>query len=364
MIHTESVATHTATTIVTTNYFQDTNKQKQTYIYTKQIKKMSSSHNPVEEAFVRAWNEKTIAGNDVKDNHSDSDSAEEERKALEKKKKKKNRSSRKHSRKERKQASTFNIRKKPPKRKITPQSNPEILCVDDHFKPTQTRDALIIAEGRFFQGKNAPSGRELTHLSPFDWPFIQNALRIPGKTTYDVTKSNNLKGLRAHLQQVGRGYEEKYLEEPNLQKGDRLCLKGNECEGLFIGDKADAFILKEFILPDDEKKGKKPQERQLCLLCKRTEIGRALLNSRAEGMGLRGDTILQDYYNIVGVPNQYCLENCLLSLPGVYEGLVEPVVQHIRTNYRILKKENGIKYVDQWKLGSPVTATDFRRGPE
>ena len=81
-------------------------------------------------------------------------------------------------------------------------------------------------------------------------------------------------------------------------------------------------------------------------------------------MGLRGDTILQDYYNIVGVPNQYCLENCVLSLPGVYEGLVEPVVQHIRTNYRILKNDDGVKYVDQWKLGSPVTSTDFRRGPE
>lgn len=324
-----------------------------------------STHNPVEEAFSRAWNEKTITGNDMKDNHSDSDSCEEERKILEKKKKKKSRSSRTKNRKERKTPSTFIVKRKAPKRQVTAATNPEILCVDDHFKPSQNpRDALIIAEGRFFQGKNAPSGRELTHLSPFDWPFIKNALRVPGKTTYDVTKANNLKRLRYDLQQVGRAYEEKYLTEPNLQAGDRLCLQGNDCEGLHIGDKRDAFILKEFLLPDAERRGKKPQERQLCLLCIRVKTGQSLLSMRADGMGLRDDTILQNYYNIVGVPGQYCLDSCLLSKPGVWEGLVEPVVQHIRTNYRILKKEDGTKYVDQWKLGTPSHKTDFRRGPE
>ena len=318
-------------------------------------------HNSVEEAFLRAWNEKTINGNHLQDNHSDSDSGAEEKKNLEKKKKRKSRASRKANKREKKTPSQFVIKKKPRMQTVTKETHPEIMCVDEHFKSTNNQ-AVIIAEAKYFEGRNTQAGKNFW-IEPRFWPYVKQTMLIKPPGTFNVSKINHRERKRFNLQRVTRKYEEKYLLEPDPRQGDRLCIQGQDCEGLKIGNKEFAFILKEFLLPDQEQSDKKPAERCLCLLCKRAHIGRALLNMRADGLGLQGDTILQDYFNIVNIPGEYKLQDCICSLPGCYEGLLEPVVQHIRTNYRIQIGKNGRKFIEQWKLGVPLNSlSDFRQG--
>ena len=117
-----------------------------------------------------------------------------------------------------------------------------------------------------------------------------------------------------------------------------------------------AFILREFLLPAEDKEfkqtGKYKPELRLCLLCRRKEISRAFINIRADAMAMRSDSILQDYRNIVDVEGEYNLQDCIVSSRHTYEGLTDPIVLHIRSAYRLVEK-NGIRYYDQWRMGLP-----------
>ena len=49
---------------------------------------------------------------------------------------------------------------------------------------------------------------------------------------------------------------------------------------------------------------------------------------------MKDDFLVQDYYNFVNIPGEYDLKNCLLSKRTVWEGLVSPVVLHVRNAYK------------------------------
>ena len=75
-------------------------------------------------------------------------------------------------------------------------------------------------------------------------------------------------------------------------------------------------------------------------------------------MGMRDDSILQDYRNIVDVEGEYNLKDCILSSRHVYEGLIDPIVLHIRSAYRLIEK-NGVRHYEQWRMGYPSSTQHF-----
>jgi len=87
-------------------------------------------------------------------------------------------------------------------------------------------------------------------------------------------------------------------------------------------------------------------------MCKRAEILRAFVNVRADNMGVKSHMILQDYRNLVNVPGEYRLDDCILSSPSIYQGLLDPVVMHVKNAYR-LKTRNGVRFYEQWRMRKP-----------
>lgn len=227
---------------------------------------------------------------------------------------------------------------------------PDILETSQVIK----KDAQIIAETTYFNAKNAPfwTNEDLSTIHPFQCPYVRDTLQLAPEETLSPETARHKNIERAKTEVVPRAYEERYLREPTGK--DRPCVMGDHCHGLNLPHvRENAFILREFLLPSQEEEykrsGKLPQERQLCLLCKRSEILRAFVNVRADNMGVKSHMILQDYRNIVNVPGEYHLKDCILSSPTIYQGLLDPVVKHTRHAYR-LKVIDGVRYYDQWGM--------------
>lgn len=231
---------------------------------------------------------------------------------------------------------------------VRQESVPEIL------EENKQTDAQIVAETEFFNQRNMSfwTRNDLSHLRPYDFPYVRALIQSEPHETLspeDVRRINHFDG--ASVEVVPRAYEEKYLREP--QKNERRCALDSQCEGVNIPHVGNnAFILREFLLPSEEEEhkrtGKWPKERRMCLMCRRKEVARAYINVRADGVGVKQDVLLQDYRNLVNVEGEYMLKDCIVSSSNVYQGLLDPVVMHTRTSYRI-KVVDGVRYYDQWK---------------
>ena len=217
------------------------------------------------------------------------------------------------------------------------------------------------AEIQFFNQRNASYWRvnSLDHVRPFDFPYCRALLQAPPNETLspEDIRDQKKQGININIEVVTRKYEEEFLKEPS--KKERRCAMDSQCQGLQIPNTGnDGFILKEFLLPSEkktlERSGKYPKERKLCLMCRRAEIAKLYINVRAQGVGCRRDVILQDYRNLVGVDGEYRLRDCILSSESVYQGLLDPIVLHTKTSYRIARDDNGNRYYDQWKLKPPT----------
>jgi hypothetical protein len=313
----------------------------------------------IKESFERAFKEKNTVNRDTQQYESDEDSGKEHEKQLAKKRaKKRRRVTRNKPSKGRKQVSQFVVRSVPRQERVTSDNYPEILNIDTEFSTDQKQTELIIAENRFFGKDNSESwarGGDYQHMRPVDYLFVRALIQRPKIKHYDILQMNDSDRLRACIEVVTREYETNYLSEP--VGSQRQCLMDNECEGLKITNAKDkAFILREFLKPSEQKEyeqtGKFPSERRLCLMCKRMELARAHTNIRADGMGVREDTILPDWRNLVDVEGEYRLQDCIVSSREVYEGILDPVVLHVRSAYRLIEK-NGIRFYDQWRMGFP-----------
>lgn len=230
---------------------------------------------------------------------------------------------------------------------------PELLDNSD----TTSREQNV-AEVQFFNQRNTSFWRkdDLSHLRPFDFPYVRSLLQAAPNETLspEDVRGQKKDGININIEVVPRKYEEQFLCEPT--KKERRCAMDSQCQGLKIPNTGnDAFILKEFLLPSEkkalERTGKHPKERRLCLMCKRTEIAKMYINIRADGVGCKKDVILQDYRNLVNVEGEYYLRDCILSSESTYQGLLDPIVLHTKTSYRIATDPtSGLRYYDQWKL--------------
>lgn len=223
----------------------------------------------------------------------------------------------------------------------------------------RTTSEQHVAEVQFFNQRNTAfwSGNpDLSHLRPFDFPYVRQIIQAPPNETLapEDVRNQRSKGIHVNIEVVPRKYEEQFLVEPVGRK-ERRCALDSQCEGLKIPNTGnDGFILKEFLLPSEKKElersGKLPKERRLCLMCKRAEIAKMYINIRSDGVGCRKDVVLQDYRNLVNVEGEYHLRDTILSSENIYQGILDPIVLHTRTSYRIAKDENGRRYFQQWKI--------------
>lgn len=145
-----------------------------------------------------------------------------------------------------------------------------------------------------------------------------------------------------------RAYEESYLREPT--GSERACGRDQMCEGKCLTG-TDGFVLREFLYP-----GQAPSEqRSLCLLCRRYEISRMYFKFETNVESYSHHNVrIADHYNLVGVPGEYDIRDCIVSGEH-YTGLPMPVVLHIRSAYTVFTKD-GVKYLQQTRLRCPGTA--------
>jgi len=238
---------------------------------------------------------------------------------------------------------------------ISEESTPDILVASAE-KPEQSK-TLMVAETSFFNQRNKDFWHrtDLSHLRPYDFPYVRALIQQKPCDTLSPEDIKHKDHVRVSIQVVTRAYEEQYLREPVGK--ERPCIMGDQCQGMHLPHVSEnAFVLREFLLPTEEEEynrtGKLPLEGRLCLMDKRSEIARAFINIRADGMGVKNNVILQDYRNIVDVEGEYCLDDCLLSSHSVFQGLLDPVVLHLRNAYR-LKVVNGVRHYDQWRMKYP-----------
>jgi hypothetical protein len=142
-----------------------------------------------------------------------------------------------------------------------------------------------------------------------------------------------------------RAYEESFLREP--VKDERQCMRGSACEGLKIPCER-PFILREFIYPKPD--ADRNQQRGLCLMCRRLEISRLHFHAESSS-SMTPDVFISDHYNIVGVPGEYRMEDCIVSA-GTYTGLPLPVLLHVRSAYGYCEKD-GVRYYTQEHMCDP-----------
>lgn len=241
------------------------------------------------------------------------------------------------------------------------KETPDILQTDMVEQPLSK--TLMVAETTFFNQQNQDFWKrnDLSHLRPYDFPYVRALVQQNPCDTLSPEDIKHKAHLRVSIQVVTRAYEEEYLREP-LRK-ERSCIMGDQCQGMHLpASQNNAFILREFLLPTEEEEYKRtsklPTEGRLCLMCKRSEIARAFINIRADGMGVKNNVILQDYRNIIGEEGEYCMEDCLLSSPTVFQGILDPVVLHLKNSYR-LKIQNGVRYYEQWRMKYPGQQNHF-----
>ena len=240
----------------------------------------------------------------------------------------------------------FQITRKAKKRKIDVETYPEILEMAGEFDKEVPE---TVVQKHFFNRENESASYKM--VSPWDHKFVTALMHRPPIPTYNMNDNNRVDKYRDSIEGVTREYEEAFMVEPS---GDeRQCCMEEMCEGKFIPQVPNGFILREFLLPSQQKAYEEtkryPIQRAPCILCKRLQIARLLVSARAAGTGMREDCLVQDYYNFVNIPGEYRLEDCLLSKKTVWEGIVSPVVLHVRNAYKF-KIKNGKRGYTQWKM--------------
>lgn len=240
----------------------------------------------------------------------------------------------------------FLITRKAKRQRVNAETYPEIMDMQGDFNKTVK---TTVPQAHFFNRENQNNAYK--YVSPHDISFVQKQLHKTPIANFDMNKNQRVDKYRDAIEPVTRKYEETFMAEP---VGDqRQCAMEEACEGRFIPQSPEKFILREFLLPSQlklyEETKRYPIQRSPCILCKRLQIARMVVSARAAGTGMKDDCLVQDYYNFVNIPGEYDLKDCLLSKRTVWEGLVSPVVLHVRNAYKFELK-NGKKTYTQWRM--------------
>jgi hypothetical protein len=152
---------------------------------------------------------------------------------------------------------------------------------------------------------------------------------------------------------VSRAYEESFMREPG--KTERACAAGELCECNFI-DPCMPFTAVEFT-PPLEQHQKSPQ---FCVLCSRKLTQKLFYDILFTGKEVHG--VIQRYGNICGVRGEYARE-CMLVCPAhmPLHCMPLPIMSHQRNKYEV-KIKNGVKCLEQIRVGHEDFATPSTGG--
>ena len=160
--------------------------------------------------------------------------------------------------------------------------------------------------------------------------------------------------LRSKTVIVRRQWEEKFLHEAS--GCERACCNRatQSCFASLIenhGILDPNFSLCEFYTEkeytDIEKSGWRwPEQLRPCLLCLRNAIFHQLMQVRCNNTEVLRSVNYAPIGNLTGVRGEYCTENCFLSRPQRYEGLLVPVVIPNVLDYMVVT-QNGVRYLEQ-----------------
>jgi len=216
-----------------------------------------------------------------------------------------------------------------------PKIKQTIVQVVDAFP---SEEAKIIAEQNFLENKQKPLNMK-DAKTVFDFEYLRRILKQAPLRSLYITRDTKDCLNRSKVETVSREYEDNFLREP--QNNERACPLGSACESFEMGN----FVCREFLLPSQlatyTKDGTLPQYPQICLLCRRSEICKMYINCRSDNSPAAA--VISDIRNLVGVPGEYDIKQCLLPTPGLL--LFDPVVLHVRENYKPWK----LNALQTWK---------------
>ena len=196
-----------------------------------------------------------------------------------------------------------------------PRIKQTIIQVVDSFP---SEEAKKIAEQQFLENKERPLSMK-DAKTVFDFEYLRRILRQAPLRSLYITRDSVNKVERTKVQTVSREYEENFLREP--QSNERGCPLGTACESFEMGQ----FVCREFLLPSQlneyNRTSSLPKYPQLCLLCRRSEICKMYINSRADNSPTAA--VISDIRNLVGIPGEYDIKQCLLPTPGLL--LFDPI---------------------------------------
>lgn len=167
-------------------------------------------------------------------------------------------------------------------------------------------------------------------------------------------KDTDLVSMRSNISMVRRAWEERFLHEPS--GCERACVNksSNTCFASLIenhGVVDPNFALCEFYTEQEYSKIEQsgwcwPENTKPCLLCLRNMIFHQLMQTRCNNSQVLSSVNYSPIGNLVGVKGEYCAENCFVSRPDRYEGLLVPVVIPNVMDYKVVTN-GGIRYLQQ-----------------
>jgi len=135
---------------------------------------------------------------------------------------------------------------------------------------------------------------------------------------------------------VPRAWEESYLR--SAKYGERECYHDANC----VARRLNPYLtLREYFTPNQMKEVQAnqmyPTDRMECLMCLRHSIARVDMYCQITGKGVKRNIRLSHYANYVGVPGEYCIENCLVPRNDVYNGITDPIVFNSNHHYECVQ---------------------------
>jgi hypothetical protein len=197
---------------------------------------------------------------------------------------------------------------------------------------------------------------------PYSFAYIQRLLTLLPRDMSQIDVTARRAELRTRLHTNTRQHEEAYMCEPtDLEKP---CANANQCVGLRLAGvhERSRFVLKAFLffnehehyeqhmqLPSEVQSGKR-----LCILCLRNQVNQYYAMIRAYGSETEfynPSMAISRFRNLVDLPGEYRLEDCIVSSSDKACSLMEPVVMFKLCDYD-LQTIDGKKCLRQ-KLDKP-----------
>lgn len=184
----------------------------------------------------------------------------------------------------------------------------------------------------------------------------------------DLIRSDDIKNYGGQVSRTSineldkrtRSFEEEHLREPIIEKGERPCCLGEYCEGRFIPGthpitNVECLTFDQFL--EYQRSGKRPETHGLCVMCSREWVQYQWNNARSEKGTIKVPVLLSTYYNIVGEPGEYVLDQTLQSSSSDYQGILYPVVAHVRDWYK--QEFDNSRGVYVWKQVGYITISHY-----